>query len=64
MKPSENLNPLSTNPQNGQTYSKQFVGKLPTNCLSMFGHFVNLALKWLKNIKWVKQPLSLAYRNV
>ena len=24
---------------------KQFVGKLPTNCLSVFGHFVNLALK-------------------
>ena len=27
---------------------KQFVGNLPTNCLSEFGHFVGLALKGLK----------------
>ena len=27
---------------------KQFVGKLPTNCLSMFDRFVGLALKGLK----------------
>ena len=26
---------------------KQFAGKLPTNCLSVFGHFVGLALKGL-----------------
>ena len=26
---------------------KQFVGSLPTNCLSVFGHFVGLALKGL-----------------
>ena len=26
---------------------KQFVGNLPTNCLSVFGHFVGLALKGL-----------------
>ena len=26
---------------------KQFVGKLPTNCLSVFDHFVGLALKGL-----------------
>ena len=26
---------------------KQFVGKLPTNCLSVFDHFVELALKGL-----------------
>ena len=38
MKPSENLNPLSTNPQNGQTHSK---------CLSVFGNFVILTLKSL-----------------
>ena len=24
---------------------KQFAGKLPTNCLSVFDHFVGLALK-------------------
>ena len=27
---------------------KQFIGKLPTNCLSVFDHFVILALKGLK----------------
>ena len=27
---------------------KQFVGNLPTNCLSVFGHFMGLALKGLK----------------
>ena len=43
MKPSENLNPLRTNPQNGQTHSKQFVGNLPTNCLSVFGHFAMIS---------------------
>ena len=26
---------------------KQFIGKLPMNCLSVFGHFVGLALTWL-----------------
>ena len=26
---------------------KQFVGKFSTNCLSVFGHFINLALKGL-----------------
>ena len=31
-------------PQNGQTL-KQFVGDLPMNCLSVFNHFVKLALK-------------------
>ena len=29
---------------------KQFVGKLPTNCLSVFDHFVGLAFKGLGNI--------------
>ena len=36
-------------PQNGKTL-KQFVGKLPKNCLSVFDHFVVLALKGLKRI--------------
>ena len=27
---------------------KQFFAKLTTNCLSVFGHFVNLALKGLR----------------
>ena len=27
---------------------KQFIGKLPTNCLSVFGHFMGLMFKELK----------------
>ena len=43
----KSFNPLSTNPTKWPNTLKQFVGKLPTNCLSVFGHFVNLALKGL-----------------
>ena len=42
------VNPLSTNPTKWSNTLKQFVGKLPTNCLSVFDHFVKLALKELK----------------
>ena len=42
------LNPLSANPTKWPNTLKQFVGKLPTNCLSVFGYFVNLALKGLR----------------
>ena len=48
---SEAINPLSANPTKWPNTLKQFVGKLPTNCLSVFGHFVNLALKRLKSEK-------------
>ena len=41
------INPLSANPTKWSNTLKQFVGKLPTNCLSVFDHFVGLALKWL-----------------
>ena len=41
-------NPLSANPTKWSKTLKQFVGKLPTNCLSVFDHFVGLALKGLK----------------
>ena len=40
---------------------KQFVGKLPTNCLSVFDHFVGLALKGLiissykRNVKTIEK---------
>ena len=40
-------NPLSVNPTKWPNTLKQSVGKLPTNCLSVFGYFVNLALKGL-----------------
>ena len=37
----------------------KFVGKLPTNCLSVFDHFVKLALKGLR--KLMTEPLSRKY---
>ena len=43
------VNPLSAISQNGQTL-KQFGGKLSTNCLSVFDHFVGLALKGLSHL--------------
>ena len=41
------FNPLSTNFTKWWNTLKQFVDKLPTNCLSVFDHFVGLALKGL-----------------
>ena len=41
------LNPLSSNHTKWSNTLKQFVGNLPTNCLSVFDHFVGLALKEL-----------------
>ena len=51
------LNPLSTNPTKWSNTLKRFVGKLPTNCLSVFDHFVKLALKGLR--KGVKERIRL-----
>ena len=48
------LNPLSANPTKWSNTLKQFVANLPTNCLSVFDHFMNLALKGLKAISSVK----------
>ena len=41
------INPLSTNPTKWSNTLKQFVGKLPTNYLSVFDHFVKLVFKGL-----------------
>ena len=41
------VNPLSANFTKWSNTLKQFVGNLPTNCLSVFDHFVGLALKGL-----------------
>ena len=41
------FNSLSTNPTKWSNIFKQFVNNLPTNCLSVFDHFVKLAFKWL-----------------
>ena len=37
----------SANPTRWLNTLRQFVGKWPTNCLSVFDHFVGLALKGL-----------------
>ena len=42
------INPLSDNPEKWSNTLKQIVGNLPTICLSVFDHFMNLALKGLK----------------
>ena len=44
-KSSKVLNPLSANPTKCSNTLTQFVDNLPTNCLSVFDHFVKLALK-------------------
>ena len=41
------MNPLSANPTKWLNTLKQFVGNLPTNCLSVFDHFMKLVLKGL-----------------
>ena len=41
------FNPLSANPTKWSNTLKQFVGKLPTNSLGVFDHFVGLVLKGL-----------------
>ena len=43
------INPSSANITKWSNTLKQFVGNLPTNCLSVFDHFVGLTLKALKN---------------
>ena len=43
------VNPLSANPTKWSNTFKQFIGKLPTNCLNVFDHFVRLTLKGLRN---------------
>ena len=53
------LNPLSTNPTKWSNTFKQFVDKLPTNCLSVFDHFVGLALKELKP-DWLEEINSFS----
>ena len=44
------VKPLSANPEKWSNTLKQLVGNLPTNCLSVFDHFMNLALKGLKHL--------------
>ena len=41
------INPVSTNPTKWSNTLKEFVGKLPTNCLSVLDHFAGLAFNGL-----------------
>ena len=43
------LNPLSTSFTKWSNTLKQFVGKLPPNCMSVVDHFVGLPLKGLSS---------------
>ena len=43
------FNPLIANPTKWPNTLKQFVGKLLSNCLSVFDHFVKVALKGLRH---------------
>ena len=43
------VDPLSVNPTKWSNTPKKFTGNFPTNCLSVFDHFVKLALKGLKS---------------
>ena len=44
------FNPFSANFTKWSNTLKQFVGNLPTNCLSVFDRFVGLALKGLPDL--------------
>ena len=46
------FNPLSANPTKWSNTLKQFVRNLPTNCLSVFDHFVKLPLKRFNLVKY------------
>ena len=45
------FNPVSANPTKWSNTLKEVVPNLPTNCLSVFDHFVKLALKGLIGLK-------------
>ena len=47
-RPADLLNTLSAKITKWSNTLKQFVGNLPTNCLSVFDYFVRLTLKGLK----------------
>ena len=52
------FNPLNANPEKWSNTFKQIVGNLPTICLSVFDHFMNLALKGLKGVNHLVYMLT------
>ena len=57
------VNPLNANPEKWSNTLKQIVGNLPTICLSVFDHFMNLALKGLKIAKYVESITGYTVKN-
>ena len=57
------LNPLNANPTKWSNTLKQFVGKLPTNCFSVFDHFVGLAFKGLRLFRKYGWYVCLTYNS-
>ena len=58
------FNLLSTNFTKWSNTLKQFVAKFPTNCLSVFDHFVGLRLKGLKVVFLLLADSSLMQTKV
>ena len=52
------FNILSANPAKWSNTLKQFVENLSTNCLSVFDHFVGLALKGLTLLTTLPPPIE------
>ena len=57
------INPLSANITKWSNTLKEFVANLSTNCLSVFEHFVRLALKELKKLCKKENWNQLRLRN-
>ena len=58
------LNPLSASPTKWPNTLKQFVGKLPKNCLSVFDYFVGLALKGLRNFYYPNTEILITAQKM
>ena len=60
------IKPLSANPTKWSNTLKQFVGKLPMNCLTVFDHFVELALKGLNFSKkiYIRETATIPKEQV
>ena len=56
------FNLLNANPTKWSNILKQFVGNLPTNCLSVLDYFVGLSLKGLNTVKIILA--KDAYNNI
>ena len=55
------MNLLNANPIKWSNTLKEFAGKLPTNCFSVFDHFVILAYKGLR--QGLTGPFSIKIKN-